>query len=99
MNNGIFIGQLLGAVTAGAFIGEFQRTGDQDILFRKFISQFLSCAFVAYMAAYLLNVYVLRNDGVASAIGGLIAHRDEEFIRKVSSRMVEGAIRLWGRLP
>ena len=75
--------QLLGAVCAGGFIGEFYRTSSSPVSLRIFIAHFMAGSFLSFLVAYIFY-NSSKNKTISLAMGGFLSYQDEKFINRVA---------------
>ena len=80
---GIYIFQLICAVCAGGFIGEFNRTSASPVSLRIFIAHFLAGSFLSFIIAYLVYSYS-KGKTFSLALGGFLSYQDERYVNKVA---------------
>lgn len=80
---GIYIFQLICAVCAGGFIGEFNRTSASPVSLRIFIAHFMAGSFLSFIIAYLVYNYS-KNKIVSLSLGGFLSYQDERYINKAA---------------
>ena len=84
----LYLLQLLGAVSAGGFVGEFFRTSrNTDITARIFLANFLAGAFLSFLIAYVIYL-ATRQREISILLGALLSYQEERFISQAARKLV-----------
>jgi len=89
MLDNVFLIQLIGIISAGGFIGEFQRAinAAPSTSFLPFMANFFAGSFLSFLITYLFYIITEMKD-VTLILGGLLSFQEAQFISKLSKKVI-----------